>query len=130
MRRLLRAIARGEEISQDISTLENPAIVAQLRGEEAPQMKARSQPKRKATSTHAGGASSKKRTRKAVAKSKSKTKEKAKVKRTAAKSRVAKRTPARAKAKLAARGKSARRRVQRRLKRVTRPRRPARRSTK
>jgi acetyl-CoA synthetase len=33
MRRLLRAIARGEEISQDVSTLENPAIVAQLRGE-------------------------------------------------------------------------------------------------
>jgi acetyl-CoA synthetase len=35
MRRLLRSIARGEEITQDISTLENPAIVAQLRGEEA-----------------------------------------------------------------------------------------------
>jgi acetyl-CoA synthetase len=35
MRRLLRAIARGEEISQDVSTLENPAIVAQLRGESA-----------------------------------------------------------------------------------------------
>jgi acetyl-CoA synthetase len=34
MRRLLRSIARGEPISQDISTLENPAIVAQLRGEE------------------------------------------------------------------------------------------------
>jgi acetyl-CoA synthetase len=34
MRRLLRSIARGEEISQDISTLENPGIVAQLRGEE------------------------------------------------------------------------------------------------
>ena len=34
MRRLLRAIARGEEITQDVSTLENPAIVAQLRGEE------------------------------------------------------------------------------------------------
>jgi acetyl-CoA synthetase len=33
MRRLLRAIARGEQITQDISTLENPAIVAQLRGE-------------------------------------------------------------------------------------------------
>jgi acetyl-CoA synthetase len=32
MRRLLRAIARGEEITQDISTLENPAIVDQLRG--------------------------------------------------------------------------------------------------
>jgi acetyl-CoA synthetase len=35
MRRLLRALARGEEITQDISTLENPAILAQLRGEEA-----------------------------------------------------------------------------------------------
>jgi hypothetical protein len=34
MRRLLRAIARGEEILQDVSTLENPAIVAQLHGEE------------------------------------------------------------------------------------------------
>jgi len=36
MRRLLRALARGEEITQDISTLENPAIIAQLRGEEPP----------------------------------------------------------------------------------------------
>jgi acetyl-CoA synthetase len=33
MRRLLRAVARGEEISQDVSTLENPAILEQLRGE-------------------------------------------------------------------------------------------------
>ncbi|MBL8224276.1 MAG: acetate--CoA ligase, partial [Chromatiales bacterium] len=32
MRRLLRSIARGEAITQDISTLENPAIVEQLRG--------------------------------------------------------------------------------------------------
>jgi acetyl-CoA synthetase len=32
MRRLLRSIARGDEITQDISTLENPAIVEQLRG--------------------------------------------------------------------------------------------------
>ncbi len=32
MRRLLRAIARGEEIAQDVSTLENPAILDQLRG--------------------------------------------------------------------------------------------------
>jgi acetyl-CoA synthetase len=31
MRRLLRAIARGEEITQDVSTLENPAIIDQLR---------------------------------------------------------------------------------------------------
>ena len=36
MRRLLRALARGEEISQDVSTLENPAILDQLRGVEAP----------------------------------------------------------------------------------------------
>jgi acetyl-CoA synthetase len=30
MRRLLRSIAKGEAITQDISTLENPAILAQL----------------------------------------------------------------------------------------------------
>ena len=35
MRRLLRAIARGEEITQDVSTLENPAILDQLRGVDA-----------------------------------------------------------------------------------------------
>jgi acetyl-CoA synthetase len=32
MRRLLRSIARGEPITQDVSTLENPAILEQLRG--------------------------------------------------------------------------------------------------
>ncbi len=31
MRRLLRAIAKGEEITQDVSTLENPAILQQLK---------------------------------------------------------------------------------------------------
>jgi acetyl-CoA synthetase len=31
MRRLLRAIAKGEEITQDTSTLENPAILEQLK---------------------------------------------------------------------------------------------------
>jgi hypothetical protein len=36
MRRLLRAVARGEEIAQDMSTLENPAILEQLRGNGAP----------------------------------------------------------------------------------------------
>ncbi|HSY05433.1 MAG TPA: acetate--CoA ligase [Steroidobacteraceae bacterium] len=35
MRRLLKAIARGEQITQDVSTLENPAILEQLRGSEA-----------------------------------------------------------------------------------------------
>jgi len=32
MRRLLRSVARGEEITEDVSTLENPAIIDQLRG--------------------------------------------------------------------------------------------------
>jgi acetyl-CoA synthetase len=31
MRRLLRVIAKGEEVTQDISTLENPAILQQLK---------------------------------------------------------------------------------------------------
>jgi acetyl-CoA synthetase len=36
MRRLLKSVARGEEITQDVSTLENPTILEQLRGGEAP----------------------------------------------------------------------------------------------
>ena len=36
MRRLLRAIANDQPITQDISTLENPAIVDQLRGVDTP----------------------------------------------------------------------------------------------
>jgi len=32
MRRLLRAVARGDAITEDVSTLENPAIIEQLRG--------------------------------------------------------------------------------------------------
>lgn len=32
MRRLLRQLAKGEEITQDISTLENPGILSQLKG--------------------------------------------------------------------------------------------------
>jgi acetyl-CoA synthetase len=31
MRRLLRVLAKGEEITQDVSTLENPAILEQLK---------------------------------------------------------------------------------------------------
>jgi hypothetical protein len=31
MRRLLRSIAKGEEIKQDVSTLENPQILEQLK---------------------------------------------------------------------------------------------------
>ncbi len=32
MRRLLRSLAKGEQLAQDVSTLENPAILEQLRG--------------------------------------------------------------------------------------------------
>jgi len=32
MRRLLRSLAKGETVAQDVSTLENPAILDQLRG--------------------------------------------------------------------------------------------------
>jgi len=41
MRRLLKSVARGEEITQDVSTLENPAILEQLRGSEAARAPAR-----------------------------------------------------------------------------------------
>ena len=44
MRRLLRALARGEEITQDISTLENPAILDQLRGAPAAAVAAAASP--------------------------------------------------------------------------------------
>jgi acetyl-CoA synthetase len=49
MRRLLRAIARDEEITQDVSTLENPAIIDQLRGvDPAPAAAKKAKPKRAA----------------------------------------------------------------------------------
>jgi acetyl-CoA synthetase len=48
MRRLLKAIARGEEITQDVSTLENPAILDQLRGTESAALAATSAPGRSA----------------------------------------------------------------------------------
>jgi acetyl-CoA synthetase len=40
MRRLLRAVANNEELTQDVSTLENPAILDQLRGTPAAAAKA------------------------------------------------------------------------------------------
>jgi acetyl-CoA synthetase len=136
MRRLLRSIARGEEISQDISTLENPAIVAQLRGEATP-------PKKPAAKKSVARKSVAKKTvarkttiKKATIKKESAAKPK---NRAASSTRAAKRTIRRTtkagrkpvvRTKPAARGKSARRRSSRRPKRTTRPRRPTRRSTK
>jgi hypothetical protein len=73
MRRLLRAIARGEPISQDVSTLENPAILDQLRGAPAtaPQVKSVRKPaakKRVAKKTTAKKPRLKKIVRTAIAK--------------------------------------------------------------
>ncbi len=48
MRRLLRALARGEQITQDISTLENPAILEQLGATPAAAKPVRNAVKRKA----------------------------------------------------------------------------------
>ncbi len=69
LRRLLRAIARNEDITQDLSTLENPAIIDQLRGEErgrkkpAPDKKAAIQraPRKRATARVKPKSSRKKR---------------------------------------------------------------------
>ncbi len=47
MRRLLRSIARNEDITQDLSTLENPSIIDQLRGIEAPASTPTEKPKAK-----------------------------------------------------------------------------------
>ena len=96
MRRLLRAIARGEEISQDVSTLENPAILEQLRGVDAPAAPAKARPAAgKRPARKRAGAKS------AVAK----TKAKAKTRRTAKGKRNA-----RAPGKRATKSKTARRR--------------------
>ena len=91
MRRLLRAIAGGQEITQDISTLENPTIIDQLRGiERAPAAaRARAPAKRTARAARARVAAK----RKAVGKRKTVTKRKTVAKRKAATrvKRVAKR---------------------------------------
>ena len=56
MRRLLRAVANDEEVTQDVSTLENPAILDQLRGKPskpaaAPKAKAAARAKAPAKAT-------------------------------------------------------------------------------
>ena len=53
MRRLLRSIARGEEITQDMSTLENPGILEQLRGAAPPPEIKRAAPARRPAATRA-----------------------------------------------------------------------------
>jgi len=63
MRRLLRSIARDEEILQDVSTLENPAILDQLRGVDAdPAPAAPASVARAATERKSGASSAKSKT--------------------------------------------------------------------
>jgi acetyl-CoA synthetase len=115
MRRLLRSIAAGQEITQDISTLENPGIVDQLRGVEAeaparPRRKAKPRPKPKAKSKPANKAKPKSKLRpkvkpKASTKTKTKTTTKAKGK-AKGKSKNTPKAKAKAKAKVIAKAKS------------------------
>jgi acetyl-CoA synthetase len=109
MRRLLRSIAAGQEITQDVSTLENPAIVDQLRGIEEAQPPA---PVRKPAGTVPARAKPKSKPKpkaktkvKAKAKAQARVKAKAKPKATAkakAKAKPKARVKARVKAKLKA----------------------------
>jgi hypothetical protein len=94
MRRLLRAIARNEDITQDLSTLENPSIIDQLRGEETapPPAAVKAKPKAKAKAKAAPKA-------KAKSKAKVKAKVKARTRRPAAKKSAAKKPKSKARAK-------------------------------
>ncbi len=72
MRRLLRAIARGEDIAQDVSTLENPAILEQLRGEDeaaAPATRVKQAAARARTAPRRGTPAAAKRAKRATSKS-------------------------------------------------------------
>jgi acetyl-CoA synthetase len=84
MRRLLKSVARGEEIAQDVSTLENPAILDQLRGHHVPTAPAKAAPAKKPARKVAKKVA-KKATKKQAARSRKKP---AKVRRAAARRKV------------------------------------------
>ena len=84
MRRLLKSVARGEEITQDVSTLENPAILDQLRGHHVPTAPAKAAPAKKPARKVAKKVA-KKATKKQAARSRKKP---AKVRRAAARRKV------------------------------------------
>jgi hypothetical protein len=109
MRRLLKAIARGEEITQDVSTLENPAILDQLRGTDAKAARAAAP-----ASPPADGRTSVKKAAQPAAPGKQPARKAARVK-AAAKKRVApkKATAKKAAARQTARRKSARKKAPR-----------------
>jgi acetyl-CoA synthetase len=107
MRRLLRAVARGEEITQDMSTLENPAILDQLRGVQPAAAKQASPKAAKKKPAKRKAAKKAKRVAKKVARKVAKRAVKKAVKKPAARraSAAAKRTKARPKARAARRKK-------------------------
>ncbi len=105
MRRLLKSVARGEEITQDVSTLENPAILEQLRGTAPPRAAAA-----RATPQKARKKAAPRKARKTAAKRRAKP---AKVRRAAARrkmrAKMARKAPRRALKKLARRRPAPRR---------------------
>jgi len=105
MRRLLRSIARGEEITQDVSTLENPAILDQLRG-------VPSRPRATPAKTKPAALRPKRVVKRPAAASKA-----AARKKSAAPSQAAARKKSAARKKAPARNKTAMRRIKRALKR-------------
>jgi hypothetical protein len=93
MRRLLRSIARGEEITQDVSTLENPAILEQLRGTDTvvdatPAPSARASATKKGPASPAPAAKNKTSRAKTPAKARRKASVKSKLKSSAAKTKT------------------------------------------
>jgi acetyl-CoA synthetase len=118
MRRLLRAVANGEELTQDVSTLENPAILDQLRGTDKASKAAAV--KAKPAAFKAAAVKAKPAARAAAARMRSKRRKPAKTRRAkATKARkpsrgAARKAAARRPARRTARAKSTRRRAGRR----------------
>jgi acetyl-CoA synthetase len=112
MRRLLRSIARGEEITQDMSTLENPGILEQLKGgDAAPGAKAavpakRTEPPKRAAAAAKKNRAAAVRSKRAVGASMGRAKAAKRVKTTAS-SKVAKRSKTAGPPKTKARAKAA-----------------------
>jgi acetyl-CoA synthetase len=96
MRRLLRSIARGEEITQDMSTLENPGILDQLRGAAAPG-KPPAKPGKAARSARKAAGKPKRPKAKTSRKAKSKPKRTSKAKKPVSRARRVKRRKPRSK---------------------------------
>ena len=118
MRRLLRSIARGEPITQDVSTLENPAILDQLRGvaPHRPTAKPAKPAKPKAKSAGAGP-------KRALKRPAAASKTAARKKRAAPVKTATRKKPARSKKKSAARRKAPihKKAASRRIKRALKP---------